>query len=281
MAILLYNPIDDTFKDYYRTPYENLDEMIDPPVEAAEGEDYEILFFASLTDIFTIAKRRSAIRGRFAKDQEGKPLIEGFALTDDDRDWYDDAMPTGAREVFKKLQAYAKDVTQAFKYGVTFGGKLITGTVDVVNGTLITDNSLALVASALQGKKLVISTATSELFEQFRTILDNTINTITLATPWEQDITGLDFAVYDPAEDYVLFSVKIPGEWDSNQLHSIESSINEALVSHALKEWYLINRYMDDYTIEDGKVQEHLREIKIAIDRRKQPIKRPSDFFNV
>ena len=276
--ILLYNNTTDTFKDLYRHPYENIDEYVSPvDVEALE---YDVLFFTNLTDAFIIAKRRSAIRGRFAKNKDGTPLIESIALTDDERDWYDDILPAGASEVFKKLSAFAKKITYAYKYGVTFGGKVAVGTVESVVGTVVTDSALVLTPSALKNHKFVI-TSDNLLKDQEQTILDNTVNTITLTLPWEQDITGMSFSVYNPAEDYILYTVKMDSNWDTNMLHNCESAIMEALVSYTLKEWYMANRYVDEYAIEQDKYQKNLLLVKSSLGQGMISYRRPTDFFSL
>jgi len=273
--ILLYNNSDDTFKDLYRHPYENLDEYISP----AEGiaTVYDILFFTSITDIFIISKQRSAVRGRFAKDPQGNSLIESFAITDDEKDWFDNILPGGASEIFKKLSAFAKNVSNAYKYGVTFGGIVASGTVESVQEAIVTDSNLSLVPSALKGNKFVI-TSGAQTGEE-RLILDNTETTITLEFPWEQDITGLTYNVYNADENYILFTVKMDSNWDLNMLQNCESAIMEALISYALKEWYLSNRYLEDYTIEEDKYQKHLVKVKSSLNQGVKPYRRRARFF--
>ena len=276
--LYLYDNTTDTFSPLYRTAFENLDEMINPPA-VIDTTVYDLVFFASLTDIFTMAKRRSAIRARFAKDEAGNPLVEKIAITDDERDWYDDILPQGAGEVFKKISAFAKNVTNAYKYGVTFGAKTASGTVESVNSAVITDSSLSLTPSALKGHKLVITS--DDLKDQQKTIADNTANTITLEEAWEQDITGLSYNVYAPSDDYVMYGVKMDNNWDPNMLQLCDKAILEALVSFTLKEWYLANRYGDEYTIEEAKYQKQLLEVKSSLNRGKIPYRRPADFFAV
>lgn len=277
--LYLYDNTTDTFSPLYRTAFENLDEMINPQA-VIDTTVYDLVFFASLTDIFTMAKRRSAIRARFAKDEAGNPLVEKIAITDDERDWYDDILPQGAGEVFKKLSAFAKDVTNAYKYGVTFGAKSAAGSVESVVEKIITDSSLALIPSALIGHKFVI-TSDGELKDQQRTIVDNADNAILLDEAWEQDITGLSFNVYTPSDDYVTYRVNLDSNWDSNMLQACDNAILEALVSFTLKEWYLTNRYGDDYAIEEDKYQKQLMKVKSSLSQGKKPYRRPADFFAV
>ena len=276
--LYLYDNTTDTFSPLYRTAFENLDEMINPPA-VIDTTVYDLVFFASLTDIFTMAKRRSAIRARFAKDEAGNPLVEKIAITDDERDWYDDILPQGAGEVFKKISAFAKNVTNAYKYGVTFGAKTASGTVESVNSAVITDSSLSLTPSALKGHKLVITS--DDLKDQQKTIADNTANTITLEEAWEQDITGLSYNVYAPSDDYVMYGVKMDNNWDPNMLQLCDKAILEALVSFTLKEWYLANRYGDEYAIEEARYQNQLLEVKSSLNKGKTPYRRPADFFAV
>ena len=274
--LYLYDNSADTFTELFRRAYQDIDEIIEP--KTLDEDVYDILFFASLTDIFTIAKRRSAIRSRFAKDNEGKPLVDSFALTDDEKDWFSDIMPEGSAEIWKKLSAFGRDTEDAYRYGVTMGTKPATGTIDIVAGAVLTDSSLTLTPSALIGYVLVITSA-GDMEGQQKSIIANTANTITLESAWKQDVTGMDFNVYDSATDYVLYTVKLDSNWDINMLQSCDKNIQEALVSFCLKEWYLINRWMDDFTIEDGHYQKSLAKIKSDLSHGKKPYRRATDFF--
>ena len=274
--LYLYNNDTDTFSPLYRTAFENLDEMINPQ-EEVDSSVFNLVFFASITDIFTIAKRRSSFRGRFAKDGNGNSLIDNLAITDDERDWYDDILPVAAAEVCKKLSAYAKNVSNAYKYNVTFGEKSASGIIESVTDTVITDNTLSLTPSALTGHKLVITSG--DIINQKKTIIDNTETTITLQEAWEQDITGLSYNVYTPSDDYVMYSVQLDDNWDSNMLQLCDNAILESLVTYVLKEWYLTHRYIDDYTIEEGKYQKQLSLVKTSLGQGKKPYRRPTDFF--
>jgi len=45
-------------------------------------------------------------------------------------------------------------------------------------------------------------------------------------------------------------------------LQSCDNAIIESLVAYTLKEWYLINRYGDDYAIEEDRFQKQLMKVK-------------------
>jgi hypothetical protein len=78
-----------------------------------------------------------------------------------------------------------------------------------------------------------------------------------------------------------MYGVKMDNNWDPNMLQLCDKAILEALVSFTLKEWYLANRYGDEYTIEEAKYQKQLLEVKSSLNRGKIPYRRPADFFAV
>lgn len=278
MGLYLYNNETDMFSELFRRAYENIDEIINP--QTLDEDVYDVIFFVSLTDIITITKRRSAIRSRFAKDKNGVPLVESLAITEDEEDFLSDILPEGSAEIWKKIAPFGRDTEDAYKYGVTMGTKPATGTIDIAVGAILTDSSLALTPNALIGYVLVITSA-GDMEGQQKAIVANTATTITLESAWEQDVTGLNFNVYDPATDYVLYTVKLDSNWDINMLQNCDKDIQEALVSFCLKEWYLINRWMDDYAIEDGHYQKSLAKIKSDLSHGKTPYRRPTDFFGI
>jgi hypothetical protein len=274
--LFLYNNLTDVYRELYRKAYENMDEYL-----GSETEDttvFEIMFVISLNDIFEQAKRRTAMRGKYAKDEQGGPLLEKFAMTDDEQDFFNEILPRGSSEVFSKLSAYAKDVVNAHRVNAIFGAKTVTGNVTSVNDVIITDTSLTLTENALKGYRLVITTE-GDLKDMERDIVSNTSNTITIDMPFEDDITDLSYAVYNPNEKYCIYSVKITLSWDINQLQAAEASITESLVLYIIKEWYLINRLMDDYGIEESRYQQQLQGIRDALMHRTTFVRRPADLF--
>lgn len=275
--LYLYNNSTDIYKDLYRKAYESLDEYLGPAEEVTDA--YEVMFIMSLNDIFDKAKRRTAMRGRFAKDPQGGPLLEGLAMTDDERDFFDQVMPNASSEVFRKLSAFAKTVANAHKFNVTFGLKAPIGTVTSVSGTLVTDSSLGLTPSSLIGYRFVITT-TGEFKDMERDITENSAGTITLELPFEGDITGLEYSVYNPAEMFAIYSIKMDLGWDINQLMSAESAIMEALILYAVKEWYKINRYLDDFAVEDATYEKELLKIRSALIKSSTPYRRTVDQFS-
>ena len=273
-----YNTETDVYRDIYRQAFENLDEFLGN--EAEDTTVHDILFVISLNDIFEQVKKRTALRGRFATDGQGGSLLEKLAMTDDERDLFDQTMPNGSSEVYAKISAWAVDVSNAYKHGVSFGTLQAQGTVTSVTGSLISDTSQALVVSSLIGSRLIITEPDHPLENQERQVEDNTATTISLELSFGEDITGLAYKVINATEEFIVYSLRMPLDWDINMLQPADNAIKEALIKFMLKEWYLINRQMDDFAIEETEYQKELAgKIRPAMFKKTTPIRRPAGLF--
>jgi hypothetical protein len=273
--IYIYNETTDKYTDLYRQAFENLEEFLGD--EAEDTTVYKIMFFVSLDDIFEQAKKRSAFRGRFAKDAQGKSLLEQMVITDDERELIEDQLPNGATELQKKLSAWMKAVNESYKYGVTFGAKAPIGTITSASGSTVSDSSAPFTAGALAGYKLVI--LSGDIEHEEREILSNTTSELTLEREFTDDPTGLEYGVYDPDEKFITYALQMELNWNFAILQAVEAAIKEAMVSYELAQWYLANRYMDDYAIEDAKYKNELMKARSALFQGRESWTRPSDFF--
>jgi hypothetical protein len=269
----------DYFYELYRFAFQDVKELIDGETVYPTG--YDIILFYLITDLFTQAKKRIAMRARNARDGQGNTLINELSLTDDEYSWYkDDIMPTGAAEVFRKISAWSKLVTNPFRYGITFGEKTSTGTVTSITDNVVLSTGLALTVNALVGNKFVITSGT-EINDE-RVITANTSDTITLDAGFNLDVTDATFNVYvsDADAKYIVMAMNLGAGWDLNMLQAIETGIKEALLLYGIKEWYLLNRQMDDYTVEESRYQNELTKIRSQLMQVKTPVRRSADFFS-
>lgn len=274
--IYLYNETTDTYTDLYRSAFENLEEFLGD--EAEDTTVYKILFFVSLDDIFEQAKKRSAFRGRFARDAQGKSLLEQMAITDDERSLIEDLLPNGATDLQKKLSAWMKAVNESYKYGVSFGAKNPSGTVTGVSGTTITDSTAPFTAGDLTGYKLVI--LSGDIIHEEREILSNTTTEIVVDREFTSSPLGLLYGVYNPDEKFITYALQMELNWNFAILQAVEAAVKEALVSYELAQWYLANRYMDDYAIEDGKFKAEMMKARSALFQGRDQWRRPLNHFS-
>lgn len=274
--IYLYNETTDTYKDLYRSAFENLEEFLGDETEDATL--YKIMFFVSLNDIFEQAKKRSAFRGRFARDAQGKSLLEQMAITDDERELIEDQLPNGATDLQKKLSAWMKAVNESYKFGVTFGAKNPSGTVTGASGATITDSAAPFTAGALVGYKLVI--LSGDIIHEEREIVSNTTTDLVIDREFTADPTGLLYGVYNPGEKFITYALQMELNWNFAILQAAEAAVKEALVSYELAQWYLANRYMDDYDIEDGKFKSEMMKARSALFQGRDQWRRPVNHFS-
>jgi hypothetical protein len=269
--ILIYNTSDKTYVNV--TTYLS-------SIEASAGNNYRLLMLFNLDTIFEGAKKRTAWRSRFARDENGQSQEEKLAITDDERDMFDDVMRRGCNEVFMKMSAWAKDIAGANRFNVKFGEPVAGGSVTSGGDTIVlTDTSATLAVNALAGYKLVITSAGVEQNNE-KTIVSNTLNTITLDSAFTTDVTGLEYAVMTQTDDFIVYYLDMETTWDLNMLHQAYESAREAMISFFVKEWFIINRYVNDAQIETGKYEIELVKIKQALSQRKTPLRRSGEIFS-
>jgi len=271
--------------------YKNLTDYL-AGIASDTGDIYHVLFLNDLDAIFEGAKKRTAMRGRFALDQ-----LDKIALTDDEKDWFDEVIKNGGSEIFRKISAYSKDINEAYKHDVPFGNPVYSGAITSVLSLVVSDSTKSMTVNELAGYKLVITSQGDQL-NQERTILSNTANTITLDSGFTTDITGMEYAVFTQTSRYIIYFMSLDTGlkritysdgttitkdtktgWDVNMIQGIDASITEALIGYAIKEWYLINRMMEDYEIEASRYNNELVKIRNQINQGKKPARRVTDFF--
>lgn len=238
-------------------------------LENTTGSVYHILFLYTLDSIFEKAQKLSALRARNAKDDNGKSLLDQMAITVDEQAFFDDRMPIGAQEVFRKISAWSKGIDRAYRYNIKFGTVQYSGNVDSVASPVLTDSSQSFTVDDLIGKKLVITSGACSGEE--KTITDNDATTITYDTAFSGDITGADYSIFNQTDDYIYMAVQVSLYWDLNMLPGLDKLIEQALTSYIIKEWYLMNRYQDDYLIESSNYERLLSEIRSQLFQRTKP----------
>ena len=194
--IYIYNATDNVFN--------SLDEYLDG-LSANATDSYFVVFLVNISDLFVAVKKKTALRARFAKGQNGESLLDQLVMTDDELDFFTDTIKQGAPGVFRKLSAWAKLIDQAYKHDVTFGD--------------------------------------------------------------------------DAVSKYIIYSISMDLNWDINMLQGVDNSIWNALVSYAVKTWYYLNRYAEDYEAEEGQYQVEISNIRSQLMQTKAPIRRPVDIL--
>lgn len=252
-------------------------------LEAQEtGDSFYVLYAFPIDALFEKIKRRSALRGKLAKDQQtGASALENFQVTEDERDIFIDFLQTGAAEIFRQISGFSKEINAAFRFNVPFGDPEFSSTISSVSpdGLTITDASLNMTVNAYQGMKLVI-TEPGLLENQERTIVSNTDTTFVIDSPFGGDPSAMQYIVAAQTENYILiYSLFDISKFDTNMIQGIDALFEKCLIATVLKEWYLINRFMDDYQIEEMLLKNAISDLRMSYFQSYKPY-RATPFFN-
>jgi len=247
----------------------------------AEPGDNLVVLLTDLDAIFNIAKRRTAMRGRFATDGKGDSMLEKLSLTDDERDWYDEIMKVGGPEIFRKMQAWTKGIDSAYRHNVKFGNPIVAGQITSATTTELTFPALnpALVVNALANKKIIITTPGPNM-NQERTILSNTATTITVSVAFPAaPVLADEWVTFPITGNFIIQYLKLDASWDLNIFIGLGAAIEEALTLYAVKEWYKINRNTNDFPIEEAEYERQMQKVKSQLLSYKVPARRVTDMF--
>lgn len=262
--------------------YLNLEDFVLAINAGETGDRYLLLFAYPIDPLFEKIKRRAALRGKLAKDQQGNSQLESYQITEDERDIYLDFLQTGSAEIFKQISGFSKEINSAFRFNVKFGDPEFSSAISEVDITelILTDSSIdPMTVNAYQGMKLVIISP-GLLENQERTIVSNTVDTFTIDTPFDDDVTDLEYMVSAQTEDYILIYSNFDlSKFDTNVLLGMDALFEKCFIGTILRDWYLINRFMEDYQIEESLLKNAISDLRMHYFQSMKPY-RATPFFN-
>jgi hypothetical protein len=263
--------------------YLSLEDFVNAINSGETGDTYQLLFCHEIDGLFEKIKRRSALRGKLARDQQGNSQLEAFQVTEDERDIYLDFLQTGAAEIFKQISGFSKLINSAFRFNVPFGDPEFSSQFTAVDGTglIISDTSLVpqMTPNAYAGMKLVIITP-GLLENQERTIISNDEDSFTIGEAFGGDVTDLEYIVAAQTEKFVLvYSNFDITKFDTNMLLGMDALFEKCYIGTVLRDWYLTNRFMDDYKIEAQLLKDAISDLRMHYFQSMKPY-RATPFFN-
>jgi hypothetical protein len=261
--------------------YYSLEDFIEALDNGETGDQYYVLFAHEIEPLFEKIKRRTALRGKLAKDDKGALQTENFQITEDERDVFLEFLQDRASKIFKSISGYSKLINSAFRFNVRFGDPEFSSTVTSVDptGLIITDNTLDMEVNAYAGMKLVIISP-GLMENKEATILYNTEDTFTIQEEFDGDVTDLEYIVTAQTNNYILiYSNFDVTKFDTNVLLGMDSLFEKCYIDAVLADWYLANRFMDDYTIEEKLLKDDISELRMHYFHSMSPY-RAKPFFN-
>jgi len=259
--------------------YYNLAQYLASIAGTPTGTRYQVMLMYSIADLWDKVKQRTSRRGRLAKDSKtGVSLLDSYAMTDDELDMFITSLRKGSAELFHNMSGFAKLIDDPYRFNVKFGDPLISGVITLVNGLILSVNTGTFANDVLIGYKIVI-TSPGVLANQERTITDNASGLVTINSVFDSDPTGLTYAIMAQTKDYVIMSLWLDTNYDMNMLQGVDASLEDALITYCIKEWYLINRFMDDWQIEDKMYNDAVSNMRMQLFQGIKTYK-ATQFFN-
>jgi len=265
--------------------YLTIEEFIDA-YDEDDTNTYYVQFLYKLDTLFDLTKERTALRGKYARDEQGNSLLNAYAMTDDEEDLFDRFLEIGSGELFRKLNAWTKNVFKSYQYKALhdFGGTeetvYHTGTVTGWANPNLTDSGATFGPNDI-GRTLEY---TSGLLAGNGYVIESVISAteVKLTNPPPDDPTGMTYKVYEETsttENSLQFFITMPDTPYFDLFESAEVKLEEALILYCIKEYYLLNRFMQDFQIEQERYDRLAHEVKSLLMMKTEATRRNNNML--
>lgn len=241
----------DTLSAYFEQIYDS-QEIVSSTTPATEEEAKPdlLIFSNNLDTLFEKVKKRTAYRARTMFDDKGNSLFDAYALTDDERDYFDEAIKPGSDWIFNELTKRTKNVVNAYLFDAM-------EKVDEYDAA----------KTYLQGDTVYYQD------KLYKCKYDNTTQVPTDTYYWEEQ------PLYMDAHNKILYWMD-PGEnYNVNTFPVIDGAITESLVLYVLKEWYKTVGLYNDSKLTEDEYFAQIGKIKTNLWKRTKSITRPSRYY--
>jgi len=244
--------------------YYDLDHYLDGLDAQETGDTLLMLYLYPIDGLFTKIKRQIALRAKHETDTEGNMMLDRYSMTDDEINEYMGYLRLESAKIFKAISAYSKTINAAFRFNVNFGTPLFSSvfTEQSVDGLTVIDESQIMTENAYAGKKIVIVSPGLYQNEE-RVIVSNDETSFVIESAFSQDISDIEYVVVTQTEKFILIYTACNAlKFETNLLELIDSLFEKALIGSVIKEWYLTNRFMDDWKVESEIVKDTITDLR-------------------
>jgi hypothetical protein len=200
-----------------------------------------VIFSYVIDDIFEEVKKITAIRAKGMKDGQGKPMLDQYTMTSDERSLFDTFSKDGTTDMYSIFTPYSRRITGYF-YDQ---GELIPQYRATIS--YVVDNLVYYQGSI------------------YKCILPSLNILPTVTTNWEPQ------PLYVDTKGKVIFIIDYHPEYKNTVIQLIESRLRTGFVSFILAQWYrmiglndLYNSYLSDYSIVKDAVKGNLLNLKVT-----------------
>lgn len=257
-----------------------------------------IVFQHDISAIFEKVKEYSSYKSKFIPDANGISVFDRFTLTDEEYNIWKQFLKSSAEDIHRQLGYIAKDIGKSliFDYGQT--AHLYSATETYGIGHYVADKNYEFVYKSLvasnvgnpltdstkwerQDREMTIppyvSTQTYAIDDlvlyndKYYMSLENnnTNNQPDQSSTWWIEVPEL----IDTKNKItiVLWNLK---NFDPNAVSIMDDKIFQIYVAYTLKEWFKISGLMNDYQLEEAKIQNLMLDLRVLSFRRIAPMYR-------
>ena len=214
---------------------------------------HRLLYF-NIEDFFDLSSLETMYRTDTADDNSGKSVLNRYALTNNDQNFFDKLLKRGASEAYRVLQPFAQRLTDAYGFN-TIPGATIEEINDVDTDDLVTDLLYEMEdAGTITLGSLVVVIGDKVKYDGSVWVKDN-----------------------DNEIKYIFYYLNIPYNFDMNNLEPLNEKVEEFISIYVVKEWFKRQKY--DYEVIMSEYMMVERELLRIINFRGFTHRRPSQIF--
>jgi hypothetical protein len=237
------------FETYLAWLVANTDRISEVPETASNAlpEINFIMFSYPIDDIFEDIKMVTAIRARSIKNQEGKPMLDDYAMTGDETTWFEKELKTGSKRVENAISHMSKNIPTPYLYD---------------EGVNITD---------------YVDTAVTGSYYRYNGIIYKALQDTTNIPP--AAVTDVNWEIQSPFTDTkgkVVYFIERNANLPTSSIISMDEGLFMALQLYILKQWYKIVGLMDEASLKEQEYTQAILQIRSDSYVRKKGVVRPA-----
>lgn len=215
-----------------------------------EPDPTRMLFYYDVESFFDLSRDETFYRTVTA--DADKIIADIHAMTEDRRAMFDVLLKRGASLAQTKLQAYNRDITDAFGYNTN-----PSATVEEINAIETDDLEEGLVIEMEDGGTI-------------------TLGPLVVVAGEFVKYNGTGFVLDTSGIKCILFYVDLPYGFDLNNIKPLDEKIFEFIVMYVVKEWFKRQKY--DLQLVLSEFEDVSGDLKSILNFRSVPVRRPSGF---
>jgi hypothetical protein len=210
--------------------------------------------YFDIETFFDLSSLETMYRTDTTDDATGKSVLNRFALTNNDQNFFDKLLKRGASEAYRVLQPFCQTLTDAYGFNTIPGA-----TIEELD--------------AIDTDDLVI-----DLLYEMEDTGTITLGTLAVVVGDKVKYDGTEWVKdNDNTTKYIFYYMNIPYNFDMNNLNPLNEKVEEFISIYVVKEWFRRQKYDYQFITEEYQIVE--RELLRIINFRAFTHRRPTQIF--